>query len=69
MRKLFRLPLVGLVSVLLLQLSSAFAYQTDTVNHVITFTDPGGVTSLAGTVVNTAATNTMFRGIALSPHL
>jgi len=46
MRKLFRLPLVGLVSVLLLQLSSAFAYQTDTVNHVVTLS-PG--TSISAT--------------------
>ena len=38
-------------------------------NHVIVFTDPGGVTTLTGTVVNTAPANTLYRGVALSPHL
>jgi hypothetical protein len=37
MRKSFRLPLAGLFSVMLLQLS-AFAYETDTVNRVVTLT-------------------------------
>jgi hypothetical protein len=38
-------------------------------NHVIVFTDPGGVLTLTGTPVQTATTNTLFRGVALSPHL
>lgn len=36
MRKSLRLSLAGIVSMMLLQLCSAFAYTTDTVNHVVT---------------------------------
>lgn len=38
MRKLFSLPVMGLASVLLLQMSTAFAYQTDSVNRIVTLT-------------------------------
>jgi hypothetical protein len=44
MRNQFRLPVMGLASVLLLQLSTAFAYQADNVNHIVTLTPNADIT-------------------------